>query len=130
MPSLHDGLDTLGSTFHPASSLVTPAKVEKHVFEEPVEKLRELYGNIPPNKYRKFILMKDDERKDAKDAKDSRSRIRVQLGRVNLEEIPDSYRKANSVYPRVYYSRQFVDDEEMLANRRLLAGTAPPFLTF
>ena len=57
--------------------------------------------------------MKDEERKDTKDSKDGRSRIRVQLGRVNLEDIPDSYRKANSVYPRVYYSQQIVEDNAM-----------------
>ncbi|KAF8463888.1 hypothetical protein BDZ91DRAFT_660799 [Kalaharituber pfeilii] len=56
---------------------------------------KSLFGDIPDSKRRKFILVDDPHR-------GSRVRVRVMLDQVQMQEIPDSYRKSNSVYPRSY----------------------------
>jgi len=38
--------------------------------------------------------------------KNARVRVKVTLDQVNVQDIPDSYRKQNSVYPRSYYPIQ------------------------
>ncbi|KAF8242014.1 hypothetical protein K440DRAFT_566819 [Wilcoxina mikolae CBS 423.85] len=58
-----------------------------------------LFGDIPEHKRRKFILVDDPHR-------GSRVRVRVMLDQVHMQEIPDSYRKSNSVYPRSFISSQ------------------------
>jgi hypothetical protein len=64
---------------------------------EQEEKVRKaVFGDVPEGKKRKFILVEDS-------ARDTRVRVRVQLEGVQLQEIPDSYRQANSVYPRSYF---------------------------
>lgn len=40
------------------------------------------------------------------DRNNQRVRVRATLDNVDMTEIPDSYRKANSVYPRTYYPIQ------------------------
>jgi hypothetical protein len=77
-----------------------------------------LFGDLPEAKRRKFILVDDAQR-------GTRVRVRVTLDTVKMEEMPDSYRKANSVFPRSYFAMQmtsppasprgshvFQDDEE------------------
>lgn len=59
----------------------------------------EIYGDIPASKRRKFILVDDPSR-------GSRVRVRVMLDQVEMKEIPDSYRKTNSVFPRSYFPMQ------------------------
>jgi hypothetical protein len=59
----------------------------------------EIYGDLPPSKRRKFILVDDP-------ARGSRVRVRVMLDQVEMKEIPDSYRKTNAVYPRSYFPMQ------------------------
>ncbi|EED17518.1 conserved hypothetical protein [Talaromyces stipitatus ATCC 10500] len=58
-----------------------------------------LFGNLPVGKRRKFILVEDHQR-------GGRARVKVTLDRVNINEIPDSYRLTNAVYPRAYYPVQ------------------------
>lgn len=58
-----------------------------------------LFGNIPEGKKRKFILVDDTQ-------KNARVRVKVSLDQVDVSEIPDSYRKQNSVYPRSFYPVQ------------------------
>ena len=79
-----------------------------------------IFGDLPEAKRRKFISVEDP------DGNRSRIRIRATLDTVDTSEIPDSYRKANSVYPRSYFpvymqspkrrasrgNRFFEDDEE------------------
>jgi hypothetical protein len=55
-----------------------------------------LFGDIPEAKKRKFILVEDP-------TKGTRVRVRVTLDTVDIKEIPDSFRKSNSVYPRSWF---------------------------
>lgn len=59
----------------------------------------DLFPNIPEAKKRKFILVEDNVR-------GSRLRVRVTLEGVDTNEIPDSFRKGASVYPRSYFPRE------------------------
>lgn len=58
-----------------------------------------LFGDIPEAKKRKFILVDDP-------GKGGRVRVRVTLDTVDPNEIPDSFRKSNSVYPRSWFPMQ------------------------
>jgi hypothetical protein len=55
-----------------------------------------LFGDLPEAKRRKFILVDDAQR-------GTRVRVRVMLDQVKMHEMPDSYRKNNSVYPRSWF---------------------------
>ena len=59
-----------------------------------------LFPDMPEVKKRKFILVDDNARGNA------RLRVRVTLDGVQMKEIPDSFRKSNSVYPRSYFPRE------------------------
>jgi hypothetical protein len=59
----------------------------------------DLFPELPESKKRKFILVEDHERQ-------SRLRVRVTLNGVDTREIPDSFRKSSSVYPRSYFPRE------------------------
>ena len=58
-----------------------------------------MFGDLPDSKRRKFILVEDTQRS-------TRVRVRVTLDTVKMEEMPDSYRKSNSVFPRSYFAMQ------------------------
>lgn len=58
-----------------------------------------LFPDIPEAKKRKFILVEDSKRQ-------CRLRVRVTLEGVNTKEIPDSFRKSASVFPRSYFPRE------------------------
>ncbi|KAF9891164.1 hypothetical protein FE257_004728 [Aspergillus nanangensis] len=58
-----------------------------------------LFGTFPEGKRRKFILVDDAQR-------GCRVRVKVMLDQVDMNELPDSYRKSNSVYPRTYFPVQ------------------------
>lgn len=58
-----------------------------------------LFGDLPESKRRKFILVEDTQ-------KNARVRVRVTLDQIETREIPDSYRKQNSVFPRAYFPVQ------------------------
>ena len=74
-----------------SSSSSTPRTSERNV---------ELFGEIPEGRRRKFILVEDPHRGGM------RVRVRVTLDQVEMKEIPDSYRKGNSVFPRSYFPMQ------------------------
>ena len=59
----------------------------------------ELFPDIPEARKRKFILVEDNMR-------GSRLRVRVTLTGVDTNEIPDSFRKAASVFPRSFFPRE------------------------
>ncbi len=59
----------------------------------------DLFPDIPEAKKRKFILVEDSDRQ-------SRLRVRVTLEGVDTREIPDSFRKGSSVFPRSYFPRE------------------------
>jgi hypothetical protein len=63
------------------------------------EDRKALFGDIPEAKKRKFILVDDP-------GKGARVRVRVTLDTVDINEIPDSFRKSNSVYPRSWFPMQ------------------------
>ena len=65
-----------------------------------------LFGDLPEGKKRKFILVDDTQ-------KNSRVRVKVTLDQVNVQDIPDSYRKQNSVFPRSYVATQMQSETEL-----------------
>jgi hypothetical protein len=86
-----------------------------------------LFGDVPEEKKRKFILVEDTQ-------KQSRVRVKVTLDQIDMSEIPDSYRKGNSVFPRTYYPVQmqgsnitsrddrFIEEGEEVDNGAPIAG--------
>lgn len=58
-----------------------------------------LFGDLPEGRRRKFILVDDPQR-------GCRVRVKAMLDQVDMNEIPDSYRKSNSVFPRTYFPVQ------------------------
>jgi hypothetical protein len=76
------------------------ARSKSHSREQLSEDDRKaLFGDIPEAKKRKFILVDDP-------GKGGRVRVRVTLDTVDINEIPDSFRKSNSVYPRSWFPTQ------------------------
>ncbi|SPN99824.1 uncharacterized protein DNG_02676 [Cephalotrichum gorgonifer] len=63
------------------------------------DEVADLFPDMPEAKKRKFILVEDN-------ARGSRLRIRVTLEGVNTKEIPDSFRKGSSVFPRSFFPRE------------------------
>lgn len=109
-PQIHDGMASLGS--HNQTGVATVGAKRK--IAEDAETVAALYGDLPEAKRRKFILVDDSQR-------GTRVRVRVTLDQVEMNEIPDSYRKANSVYPRAYYPMQMQSPSDAPRNRRMLA---------
>lgn len=62
----------------------------------------DLFGQLPGGKRRTFILVEDPQR-------GSRVRVKVGLDKINMDDLPDSYRKLNAVYPRTYFPVQMKD---------------------
>ncbi|KAF2646159.1 hypothetical protein P280DRAFT_512354 [Massarina eburnea CBS 473.64] len=92
MPPIHDGL-----SHHPPSHSSSVAASKQEQDEE--ERKVAMFGDLPEAKRRKFILVDDAQR-------GTRVRVRVTLDSVKMEEMPDSYRKINSVFPRSYFAMQ------------------------
>lgn len=93
MPSIHDGLG------HAPPPHATGVGVMKHQEQDDEERKLAMFGDLPESKRRKFILVDDAQR-------GTRVRVRVTLDTVKMEEMPDSYRKSNSVFPRSYFAMQ------------------------
>lgn len=95
MSSIHDSLNGSphGGGVIPAHR-PTPARTSSHN-----DGPEDLFPDIPEAKKRKFILVEDSDRQ-------SRLRVRVTLDGVDTREIPDSFRKSSSVYPRSYFPRE------------------------
>lgn len=92
-PALHDGmLHRVGSS-HAIAASSTRAKSED-------DDNASLFGDIPEARKRKFILVEDPGKSG------NRVRVRVTLDTVDTAQIPDSYRKTNSVYPRSWFPMQ------------------------
>lgn len=94
-PSIGDNIDSIASRGGPTPTAVAASAPK----EEDEDRKHSLFGDIPEAKRRKFILVDDVER-------NSRVRVRVMLDQVNMKELPDQYRKTNSVYPRSYFPVQ------------------------
>lgn len=94
MPPLHDGLG------HPPPPHAAGVAATKQQLEQDEEDRKvAIFGDLPESKRRKFILVDDAQR-------GTRVRVRVTLDTVKMEEMPDSYRKSNSVFPRSYFAMQ------------------------
>ncbi|KAL8914878.1 MAG: hypothetical protein Q9171_000505 [Xanthocarpia ochracea] len=112
-PTLPDGLDgplSAHPSVHPtnpsaiAVSVPMTAKVEDGSHDDQSKESRapsaastNIFGDLPETKRRKFILVEDLDRNP------QRTRVRATLDSVDTSEIPDSYRKTTSVYPRSYF---------------------------
>jgi hypothetical protein len=70
-----------------------------------------LFGDLPENKRRKFILVEDTQ-------KNARVRVKVTLDQIEMSEIPDSFRKQNSVFPRAYFPVQMQTAPESTRGNR------------
>lgn len=92
---MHDSLGHV-SAHHPPPSHGAGVPVAK---QEDEDRKIAMFGDIPDTKRRKFIVVEDEQR-------GTRVRVKVMLDTVNMEEIPDSYRKTNSVFPRTYFPLQ------------------------
>ncbi|KAL4920849.1 hypothetical protein BDW62DRAFT_151240 [Aspergillus aurantiobrunneus] len=96
-PLIRDGgIGSFGR--HPA--VATSGRVEEVEEDDEHDPSKEdLFGTLPDGKRRKFILVDDTQR-------GCRVRVKVMLDQVDMDEIPDSYRMSNSVYPRTYFPVQ------------------------
>ncbi|KAF2834564.1 hypothetical protein M501DRAFT_943914 [Patellaria atrata CBS 101060] len=92
--SIHDGMGHLGPHSVPHSN-----SIPQSTQEDKDDQSKSLFGDLPESKRRKFILVDDSQR-------GTRVRVRVMLDQVHMEEMPDSYRKSNSVFPRSYFPMQ------------------------
>lgn len=101
-PPLRDsGLDhyskgATGVTTSTSNSAPVPASGKLNENEDPDPESSALFGDLPEGRRRKFILVEDPQR-------GCRVRVKVMLDQVDMKEIPDSYRKSNSVFPRTYF---------------------------
>lgn len=94
MPSIAHGMDPMHTQ---ASTLARPASTSTKKDEE--EHKRNLFGDVPESKRRKFILVDDNQR-------GTRVRVRVMLDQVKMDDMPDAHLRINAVYPRSYFPRQ------------------------
>lgn len=109
-PSMTPGMHQLGRPHGPAA-MASGDKGSKD------DEDSALFGDVPESKKRKFLLVEDTQR-------NCRVRVKVQLDQVEMSEIPDSYRKQNSVYPRSYYPVQMQTQAEPSKNDRFVAATS------
>ena len=109
-PQIPNGMDSHHIPPHPSSNTIPASTASRaslapqanSAHSDPVSspdrKHSSLLPEIEPRK-RKFILVEDHER-------NNKVRVKVNLEGVDIAEIPDSYREANSVYPRSYFPTQ------------------------
>lgn len=91
------GIGSLGR--YPAVATSSSRAEETEDDDERPPDNQALFGTHPDGKRRKFILVDDHQR-------GCRVRVKVTLDQVNMNEVPDSYRMTNSVYPRTYFPVQ------------------------
>lgn len=105
-PSMQGSLHHLG---RPGGNAAMASKDQ----DEKDEEDNALFGELPEGKRRKFILVEDTQ-------KSARVRVKVTLDQIEMSEIPDSYRKQNSVYPRAYYPVQMQTGPETTRGDRFV----------
>lgn len=113
-PSLTDNMEALAGHNGSAQTAVA-ASVPK---TEEEDRKHSLFGDLPEAKRRKFILVDDPDR-------NSRVRVRVMLDQVNMKELPDQYRKTNSVYPRSYFPIQMQSPPSSARGNRFFEDDDP-----
>lgn len=105
-PNMPGGMHQLGRPGGPA------AMASREVDDRNAEDIA-LFGDVPEDKRRKFILVEDTQ-------KSNRVRVKVTLDQIEMTEIPDSYRKQNSVFPRAYYPVQMQTQSETSHGNRFV----------
>ncbi|KAF2003962.1 hypothetical protein P154DRAFT_519566 [Amniculicola lignicola CBS 123094] len=113
MPPMHDGMG-----HHPPPPHAASVPVAKNEQDEEERKLA-MFGDLPESKKRKFILVDDSQR-------GTRVRVRVTLDTVKMEEMPDSYRKSNSVFPRSYFAMQMTSPPASPRGSRVFSDESGP----
>ena len=115
-PSIHDGMSSLGP--HGSSSSTVVATAAPKIEDE--DRTATIYGDLPEGKRRKFILVDDTDSDPHK-----RVRVRVTLDQVDMLEMPDSYRKRESVFPRSYYPTQMQSPPSSARGNRFFDDNDP-----
>ncbi|KAJ5958469.1 uncharacterized protein N7479_005619 [Penicillium vulpinum] len=100
-------------------TIATSARMDSadHDIEEQGPTNDDLFSHLPDGKRRKFILVDDPQR-------GCRVRVKVVLDKVNMDEIPDSYRESNAVYPRTYFPIQMRDENRVVPAKRFFRDDA------
>ncbi len=100
-PQLHKGVNQLPSHATVSASKDIPTKAKDS--SPPADKKPEhasLFGTLPEGKQRKFFTVEDPDRSNHK------VRVKMALHECDIQQVPDSYRRINSVYPRSWYPVQ------------------------
>ena len=105
-PTMQGGMHQLGRPGAPTAMVANDAD------DRNAEDIA-LFGDVPEDKRRKFILVEDTQ-------KSSRVRVKVTLDQIEMSEIPDSYRKQNSVFPRAYFPVQMQSQPESARGNRFV----------
>ncbi|OQE92589.1 hypothetical protein PENNAL_c0007G01217 [Penicillium nalgiovense] len=100
-------------------TIATSARMDStdHDIDEKGPTNDDLFSHLPDGKRRKFILVDDPQR-------GCRVRVKVALDKVNMDEIPDSYRESNAVYPRTYFPIQMRDEHRVVPAKRFFRDDA------
>ena len=106
--SIHDALS--GGSSHQHHPIVARRQSRGFGADDPAD----LFPDLPEGKKRKFILVEDADRQ-------ARLRVRVTLEGVDTREIPDSFRKGSSVYPRSYFAREMQSPPPSATGSRFFA---------
>lgn len=111
-PHLSNGLDHSIPNHAISTSTSIPAAATKIEKSSPsAEKKHSIFNDLPEAKRRKFILVDDTVRK-------TRVRVKVNLELIEIAELPDSYRRDNSVYPRSYFPTEMPQSPNDKSARR------------
>jgi len=101
LPHLHTGIDGPPAHSTVSVSMALPTKTED---PSPSPEIKpehaSLFGKLPDGKQRKFFTVEDPDRSNHK------VRVKMALHECPIEQVPDSYRRTNSVYPRSWYPVQ------------------------
>ncbi len=101
LPQLQNGINGLPNHTTVSASTAVPTKNEDSS-PSPDKKPEHtsLFGKLPDGKQRKFFTVEDPDRSSHK------VRVKMALHECPIQQVPDSYRKNNSVYPRSWYPVQ------------------------
>lgn len=72
-----------------------------------------LFGDLPENKRRKFLVVEDTQNQ-------GRVRVKANLESIEMSEIPDSFRRQNAVHRRSYFPVQMPDEEAIGRDTRFV----------
>lgn len=109
-PQMHHGMGGLSD--HAAVPASTGMSTKREASTSPGRKYSNVFNDIPDAKKRKFVVVNDAENGN------KGVRVRFNLNEVDIEEIPDSYREKNSMFPRSWYPVQMQLSPGSRADRR------------